>query len=94
MKQEIQVKGVSRRVVIVPTDEESVFEEVICIVKEDAETVSAEAILRQAEAELCQSYEEDETEHTPLLLRMLPALMLLLLVVIVGVLTWCFFFGV
>lgn len=92
MKQEIQVKGVSRRVVIVPTDEESVFEEVICIVKEDAETVSAEAILRQAEEELYQTVEEEE--NTPRFLGILPALMLLLLTVLVGVLAWCFFFGV
>lgn len=93
MKQEIQVKGVSRRVVIVPTDEESVFEEVICIVKEDAETISADAILRQAEEELYQSVPEDMEEPTPLLLRVLPHFLILLLLGLLTVLTWCFFFG-
>lgn len=92
MKQEIQVKGVSRRVVIVPADAESVFEEVICIVKEDAETVSAETILRQAEAELYQSVREDEEEKPPLL-RFFPTVLILLFLALIGILTWCFFFG-
>lgn len=94
MKQEIRVKGVSRRVVIVPTDEESVFEEVICIVKEDASAVSADAILRQAEAELYHSVPEEEEEPPTMLLRILPLMMLLLLLALAGILTWCFFFGV
>ncbi len=93
MKQEILVKGVSRRVVIVPTDAQSVFEEVICIVKEDAETVTADGILREAEAALLRSVEE-EADPVPLFLRLLPALMAVLLLVLAGVLTWCFFFGV
>ena len=91
MRQELQVKGVSRRAVIVPTDEESIFEQVICIVREDAETISAEAVLRQAEAELLSECEEEE--ENPLALRVLPLILLLILLSLIGVLTWCFFFG-
>ena len=91
MRQELQVKGVSRRAVIVPTDEESIFEQVICIVREDAETISAEAVLRQAEAELLSECEEEE--ENPLARRVLPLILLLILLSLIGVLTWCFFFG-
>lgn len=91
MRQELQVKGVSRRVVIVPTDDESIFEQVICIVKEDAETVSAETVLREAEEALFCEMEEDP--ETSFLLRALPLVLLALLVLIAAVLVWCYFFG-
>lgn len=92
MRQEVQAKGVSRRVVIVPTDDESIFEQVICIVREDADVVSADMVLRQAEAELLSEVEEPE-ETPPPLLRALPVVLALLLLALLGVLVWCFFYG-
>ena len=58
------VKGTSRRVVVVPAEPETVFEQIIYVVRDDALSaggVSAEDVLRDAE-ELLQPPEEPPAE--------------------------------
>ena len=92
MKQDLSVQGVSRRVVIVPTDDESIFEQVICIVREDAPQVSAEAVLREARETLHMKPEADP-ERPPSLLRMLFPVMILVVLLFFAFLAWSYFFG-
>lgn len=62
------VKGTSRRVVIVPGEENSVFEQIICVVRDETASrqgVSAEAILQEAESILAPDPPEEDEETPP-----------------------------
>ena len=68
----IPAKGTSRRVVIVPGSEDSLFEQIICIVRDDRaaqDGVSADSVLREAESMLRVEPEQpaEETKRHPLL---------------------------
>ncbi len=63
----IPAKGTSRRVVIVPCDHDSVFEQVIYIVRDEWASkrgITADHILREAE-ELIRLDSENDDENTP-----------------------------
>lgn len=63
----IPVKGTSRRVVIVQGEEDSVFEQIICVVRDESLSqhgVTAETILREAE-ELLRLNESEEGDEPP-----------------------------
>ena len=92
MKQNLSVQGTSRRVVIVPTDDESIFEQVICIVREDAQFTTPETILREAQ-ETLHIHPEKETERSPSLARLLLPILILCAVMFIAFLVWCYYFG-
>ena len=92
MKQELSIHGTSRRVVIVPTDEESIFEQVICIVREDAPEISAEAILREAQ-EVLHMEPGAHSDRPPSLSKLLLPVLILMVLVMIAFLAWCYFFG-
>lgn len=63
----LTAKGTSRRVVIVPGEEGSVFEQIICVVRADPASrqgVTAESILQEAEM-LLMPEDSEETEEPP-----------------------------
>ena len=92
MKQDLSVQGTSRRAVIVPTDDESIFEQVICIVREDAPLITAEAILREAQEALHMNPEKG-SDRPPSLARMLLPVLILCAILLFAFLAWCYFFG-
>lgn len=63
----VPAKGTSRRVVIVPGDDNGVFEQIIYVVRDDLicqQGVSADEVLRQAQA-LLRAEPADEEESEP-----------------------------
>lgn len=92
MKQELSIHGTSRRVVIVPTDEESIFEQVICIVREDAPEISAESILREAQ-EVLNMEPGARSDRPPSLPKLLLPVLILTVLALFAFLAWCYFFG-
>ena len=78
----IPAKGTSRRVVIVPCDHDSVFEQVIYIVRDEWASkrgITADHILREAE-ELIRLDSENDDENIPRSWFPHPLLLLLLLI--------------
>ena len=89
----IQAKGTSRRVVIVPGDEDGLFGQIIYVVRDDAASqrgVSAEEILRQARESLGRDPEPGEERERVLFSRPVLVLVMiaLLLAAAILVLLW------
>ena len=104
MDMEIQydsVRGVSRRIVVVPVESDSVYEKVIYVVRDDAAKsgVTAQEVLREAQSLLrAEPYEigepldpEEETQDTERVSRILFALSGVALALSGGVLVYWFF---
>ena len=93
----IPAKGTSRRVVIVRGDNDSVFEQIIYIVRDDCLTgngVSAEHVLREAVQSIHLNREEDCPEEEPKLYsRVLLVLVIIAFLLAVGILTYLHFHG-
>lgn len=92
------VKGISRRVVIVPGEEDSVFEQIICVVKDDSLSqrgVTAEHILREAEELLrLQDLEEPNEQPSRLFSGVVLILMLIAFLLTAAILVYLHFHGI
>ena len=93
----IPAKGTSRRVVIVRGDNDSVFEQIIYIVRDDflsVSGVSAEHVLREAVQSLDGNWEEDCPEEPPKLYsNILLVLIVISFLLAVGILIYLHFLG-
>lgn len=91
----IPAKGTSRRVVIVPGEEDGLFEQIICVVRDDQASqrgVTAETILREAQ-DLLQIQELDEEERPRLFSGVVLILMLTALLLLTAILVYLYFHG-
>ncbi len=93
----IPAKGTSRRVVIVRGDQDSVFEQIIYVVRDDClsgEGVSADRVLREAIQAIHSDLEEGEAEESSALYsRVLLLLVIIAFLLTVGILAYLYFFG-
>ena len=93
----IPAKGTSRRVVIVPGLEDSMFEQIIYIVRDDRASqsgVSAEHILREAEDMLkSESDELPQEERSPFFSGVVLGLLTLALILLTAILLYLHFYG-
>ena len=93
----IPAKGTSRRVVIVRGDDDSVFEQIIYIVRDECLTgsgVSAEHVLREAVQSIHLNQGEDCPEEEPKLYsRVLLVLVIISFLLTVGILAYLHFYG-
>lgn len=93
----IPAKGTSRRVVIVRGDDDSVFEQIIYIVRDDCLTgsgVSAEHVLREAVQSIHLNQGEDFPEEPPKIYsHVLLILVIISFLLAVGILVYLHFHG-
>lgn len=93
----IPAKGTSRRVVIVPGENDSVFEQVIYIVRDDCLTergVSAEKVLHEAMQSIQQeTIFHESTEEPALFSRLLLILVLIAFLLTIGILVYLHIYG-
>ena len=93
----IPAKGTSRRVVIVRGDHDSVFEQIIYIVRDDCladNGVSADDVLREAVQALhTESFEENEASASSLFSRILMILLFTAILLAIGILLYLHYYG-
>lgn len=86
---ESSVKGTSRRVVIIPCEKDSVFEQILCIVRDEQFAqigVTAETILQEAQSLISEQENDDSTyfsRHNSRRLRRIITLIILLPLIVV-----------
>ena len=92
----IPVKGTSRRVVIVKGENDSVFDQIIYIVRDDRLSgtgVSADRVLYEAIQSLHAEREDDAEETSLLFSRILLVLVFIALILTMGILVYLYFCG-
>ena len=92
----IPAKGTSRRVVIVRGEEDSVFEQIIYIVRDDClsgKGVSADSVLREAVQSLHLEHEEDKEDFSMRFSRILLFLLIIAFLLTFGILVYLHFHG-
>ena len=93
----IPAKGTSRRVVIVRGDYDSVFEQIIYIVRDDClagDGVSADDVLREAVQALhIENTDENEEASSLLFSRVLMFLVFIAILLIIGILLYLHYYG-
>ena len=92
----IPVKGTSRRVVIVKGENDSVFDQIIYIVRDDClsgKGVSADRILHEAVQSLHSEREDDVEEPSLVFSRILLVLVIIALFLTIGILIYLHFYG-
>lgn len=93
----IQAKGTSRRVVIVRCDQDSVFEQIIYVVRDDClsgKGISADHVLREAIQTVQSDWtEEDAGEPSAIYSRVILALVIIAFLLTIGILAYLYFHG-
>lgn len=93
----IPAKGTSRRVVIVRGDHDSVFEQIIYIVRDDCfagDGVSADDVLREAVQALhIENTDENEEVSSLLFSRVLMFLVFIAILLTIGILLYLHYYG-
>lgn len=92
----IPVKGTSRRVVIVKGENDSVFDQIIYIVRDDCisgKGVSADRILHEAVQSIRAEHEDEAEESSILFSRVLLVLVILALFLAIGILIYLHVYG-
>ena len=92
----IPVKGTSRRVVIVKGENDSVFDQIIYIVRDDCisgKGVSADRILHEAVQSIHAEHEDEAEESSILFSRVLLVLVIRALFLAIGILIYLHVYG-
>ena len=92
----VPAKGTSRRVVIVRGENDSVFEQIIYIVRDDCVSgkgVSSDLIMREAIQSLDSENEDDKNQSSFLFSRLMLVLVLIVLLLTFGILFYLHFYG-
>ncbi len=92
----IPAKGTSRRVVIVRGEADSVFEQIIYIVRDDClsgKGVSADSVLREAVQSIHLEHEEDQGDPSMRFSRVLLFLLIIAFLLTFGILVYLHFHG-
>lgn len=92
----LTAKGTSRRVVIVPCEDDSVFEQIICVVRADPTNrhdVTAESILQEAEMLLMPENSEEGEEEPRIFSGAVVALMVIAIILSVFILIYLHLHG-